>query len=596
MMDPITKYAIDVLEDRQVAGRPERLACQRHLDDLSRSGQLGKRLAARVDAARVGTQPRPPVDPSFPWMFDAAQAVFVAVEWFGYLHHVKGPLAGQPIVLIPAHVFELGAIFGWVSKNRGIQRSDGRKTGARRFEKAFITEARKNSKTTRLAGTALYLMVGDMEISPDVYCAAVDRTQARVLYKSAEAMARKSVGVRTRLAIGKYAMTHKERGGEFTAFSGETKNKDAFSPSGAIIDEYHAHPTSDIYDLISSAWGQRLQALLTVITTAGMDTESPCHKEYDYCKLILDEPTLNDRYFVMIRELDDGDDEHDPANWIKANPLRASTPDSMAMLQSQHDEAFGSGNAAKVRTFRVKNLNKWVEGNEDTFMGDYMDLWDELATKTRDEFLDLVKGHPCLAGADLSKKYDLTADSFVFLLRDGRVAICAHGFLPDEAMKSHEKTDRIPYREWAEKGWLTVTPGAVTDYRWVQRHIEDQEELNSWHEHQLCYDPYNATQFANECKDDGHMMVEIQQQMRYLNEPTKTFKELVLARKLVHDGSPLLRAHVKNARQIVDTKENIMISKKHSKDVKRIDLLAATIDALRQLDELRRMDMSGFGF
>ena len=595
-MDPITTYAIDVLEGRQVAGHPERLACQRHLDDLSRSGQLSQALAARVDAHRVNARPRPPKDPSFLWIFDKAQAVFVAVEWFRHLHHVKGPLAGQPIQLIPAHVFEVGCIFGWVSKERGIERSDGRRTGARRFEKAFITEARKNSKTTRLAGIALYLMVGDMEESPDVYCAAVDKAQARVLYKSAEAMARKSVGVRTRLAIGKYSMMHKERGGEFTAFSGETKNKDAFNPSGAVIDEYHAHVTSDIYDQIASAWGQRLQALLTVITTAGMDTESPCHKEYDYCKLILDDPALNDRYFVMIRELDEGDDEHDPANWIKANPLRAATPNGLAMLQQQHDEAFGSGNMSKIRTFRVKILNKWVEGNEDTFMGDYMDLWDELASRSREEFLELVKGLPCLAGADLAKKYDLTAAGFVFLLPDGRVAICAHGFLPEEAMKSHEHTDRIPYREWAKAGWLTVTPGAVTDYRWVQKHIEDQEEQNGWHEHQLCYDNYNATQFANECADSGHVMVEILQQMRYLNEPTKTFKELVLARRLVHDGSPLLRAHVKNARQIVDTKENIMLSKKYSKDVKRIDLLAAIIDALRQLGELKKMDMTGFGF
>lgn len=228
-------------------------------------------------------------------------------------------------------------------------------------------------------------------------------------------------------------------------------------------------------------------------------------------------------------------------------------------------------------------------------MGDYMDIWDTLAL-SREKFLEEVKGRPCLVGADLSKKYDLTADSFVFLLDQERVAICAHGFLPEEAMVGHENTDRIPYREWAKAGWLTVTPGAVTDYRWVQKHIEDQEELNDWREHQLCYDPYNATQFANECADNGHTTVEIRQQMRDLNEPTKTFKELVLARKIVHDGSPLLRSHVKNARQIVDTKENIMISKKHSHDIKRIDLLAAIIDALRQLDELKKMNMTGFGF
>lgn len=586
VIDQVTQYALDVHEGLRVAGLPERLAAQRHLHDLARSGQLDEALFAQVDAHQVGVRERPAYDPEFRWCFDAEQALFVAVEWFSYLRHIKGRLAKQPIELIPAHVFDIGSIFGWVSKEKTIERDGGRMTGTRRFTKAFMTEARKNAKTIRLAGAGLYLMVGDREESPDVYCAAVDRTQARVLYNVARAMAEKSPDIRARLDIGKYSMSHKNRGGEMMAFSGDTKNKDAFNPSGAFVDEYHAHPTSELFDLLSSAFGQRAQALLATITTAGMNKDSPCHQEYLYCKMILDDPELNERYFVMIRELDEKDDEHDPTVWIKSNPLRAATPEGLAELQEQHDEAFGSGAADKIRTFRVKNLNRWVEGNEDTYMGEHMERFDRLAV-SRESFIEMTRGRLCLVGVDLSKKIDLTALSYVFLLDFGRIAVCAHGFLPEEALESHKRTDRIPYSDWKQRKWLTVTDGAVIDYTSLQSHIEMCEREYGWQVHQICYDPYNATHFMTEQVERGYTCVEIRQVMQNLNEPTKLFRELVLSDKLVHDASPLLRWCVANAVQIVDSKENIMLSKRKSKDTKRIDLLAATIDALREIGSLK---------
>jgi len=467
-------------------------------------------------------------------------------------------------------------IFGWVH----------RETGLRRFEKAYIQEARKNAKTTRLAAVANYLMVGDGEESPSVYCAANDKNQARILYRSSMAMARKSPDIKKRLKIRDYEISHATRGGQLTALSKDTKNKDGLNPSGAIIDEYHAHPTSEIYDLLWSAWGQRAQALMVIITTAGMDVESPCHKEYVYCKQILTGDVANEKYFVTIREMDEGDDEHDPANWIKANPLRAATKPALQKLKEQHDEAFGSRDPAKIRTFRVKNLNIWIHGNEDTYLGEYIDKWDELAV-SRDEFLNLTKDRLALVGVDLSKKIDLTAAAWVFVLPDGRIALTATGFMPEEGIKRHEKTDRIPYSEWTKAGWVIKTEGDVTDYARVQEVIQDREMTNGWKVFEICYDPYAATHFANELQDLGYTTVEISQWMKVLSEPTKLFREMVATGQIVHDGSPLLKWCAGNAVQIVDTKENIMLSKKKAGDNRRIDLLAAIITALVRVQALR---------
>jgi phage terminase large subunit-like protein len=553
LIHPATQYALDVVSGQRVAGVAERQACQRHLDDLQCQGS-----------------------DNFPWIFDESKAARI-YTWFNFCKHVEGPLAGQPIQLEAFQQFDLGVVFGWVHAT----------TGLRRFEKAYVQEARKNGKSTLMSGVALYLMAGDKEESPAVFCAAVDKEQARIIYRSAKSMAQKSPDIRKRLKIRDYEIGHISRGGQMRALSKDTKNKDGLNPSGAIIDEYHAHPTSEIYDLIWSAWGQRAQALMMIITTAGLDVEnSPCYREYVYCKQILQGLLSNDRYFVMIRELDPDDDEHNPAVWIKANPLRAASPAGVVRIQAQHDEAFSSHDPAKVRTFRVKNLNIWVNERPGGYLGDYIQAFDKLAV-SRDAFISLTRGRPCLVGVDLSKKIDLTANAFVFLLDDGRIAVTAHGFMPETGIARHEKSDRIPYQDWGRDGWLTVTPGDVTDYSFIKSHILDCEGDHGWQVKEIAFDPYNATHFANDLQADGYTCVEIRQGVRTLSEPTKLLREHIAQGKLVHDGSPLLRWCLANAVVEQDSNENIKLSKRTATDTQRIDLASAMINALARLAVLK---------
>jgi phage terminase large subunit-like protein len=371
--------------------------------------------------------------------------------------------------------------------------------------------------------------------------------------------------------------------------SRETENKDGLNPSGAIIDEYHAHRTSEIFDLIWSAWGQRSQAILLIITTAGVDAEkSPCFKEDQLCKQILDGVIVNDQYFVMIRELDPEDDEHDQKNWIKANPLRAATPEGLARIKAQHDEVFDSKDPSKIRTFRIKIMNKFVYDSDAGYMGEYLAKWDNLGI-SREEFVKLTAGMECAVGLDLSKKIDLTADGFVFYLPDGRIAVTAHGFIPDEGLRKHEQTDRVPYRDWARDGWLTVTEGDVTDYSAIESHIHDMELENRWKIHEVCYDPYNATHLANEMAKDGYTCIEIRQGVRTLSEPTKLFREMVAQGLIIHDGSPLLKWALANAKETQDNNQNIKLDKKSPMDTQRIDPLAAIINAMVRLPELKSL-------
>lgn len=574
-LHPTTRYAVEIVSGLRLSCKREWQACERHLKDLQRQGTE-----------------------EFPFVFDESRANRI-FDWFERCcRHVRGPFSGELIALQPFQKFDLGNIFGWVHKD----------TGRRRFKKSYNKRARGNVKSTEMSGIALYGMCGDCvyppgqpdykryEDSPEVECAAVDREQARRVWGDAKEMGKASPDILKRLRIKRTYIEHQSRGGWLKALSKDTKNKDSGAPCIVIIDEYHKHPTSEIHDTLYSGFGKRMQSLLAIITTAGVDAEnSPCKKEEDICRRILDGEIIAEDYFVMIRELDKDDDPHDSSKWIKANPILQEdneySRELHEQIQREHDLAYGSGDPGKIREFLIKRCDLWQTDSENKYMSGCMDKWKALAIP-RSEFLKLVHGRECYNGEDLSKCVDLTASGFVFRL-DGLTpvetkagviyplyAVCAHGFMPENTATKHEHSDRVPYKHWAKDGWCTLTEGDVTDDKYIKTYIHDKEFDEGWKIKEVDIDPYGARQFGNDMTAEGYTCVEIRQGVQTLSEPTKKFRELVLQGKMVHDGSPLLTWNLSNAIEVGDNNGNIKLSKKHKDDSQRIDLLAAIINAL----------------
>lgn len=534
-MDSVRRYAEGVLSGKIVAGKWVRLACERHLRDIERQGT-----------------------DEFPFVFNQEKAERI-FAFFRFCSHTKGDLAGQQIILDSFQKFILGGIFGWVHKD----------TGLRRFRKAYVQLARKNAKSTLLSGVGLYMLGFDKEGGAEVYCTATKKEQARIVYEDAKTMADKSKDLRKRLRTTRDAISHKKSNSKMLPLSKDTKTLDGFNPYLGIIDEYHAHPTSEMYDVLVSGMGQRSQPLIFVITTAGFDLTSPCFTEYEYCRKLLTGTLENEQYFVYIAEMDEDDDINDERNWIKANPLLAQTEKGMEYLRSEWKIA--QDVPEKMRSVLTKNFNKWIHLRDNGYMD--MAAWKACGT---DRMPDL-HGRECYVGIDLSKKIDLTSVSFEFVLDDGRYAILSHSFMPEDTLAAKRQTDKVPYDLWVRQGWITTTPGAVVDYQFIKQYMLDLAEKNKWAMKEICYDPYNATQFAQDMEVDGYTMVEIRQGVRTLSEPTKNFRELVLSGKIIHDNNPVLGWAISNAVTKQDHNENIMLDKDKSTD--RIDPIAALINA-----------------
>jgi phage terminase large subunit-like protein len=153
----------------------------------------------------------------------------------------------------------------------------------------------------------------------------------------------------------------------------------------------------------------------------------------------------------------------------------------------------------------------------------------------------------------------------------------SHSFIPEDTLTAKMKTDKVNYGLWVRQGWITMTPGAVVDYRFVQQYVLDMIEQNGWTVKEVCYDDWSAGLISQEMMDAGFEMVEIRQGIKTLSEPTKNFREEVYSGNVIHNNNPVLTWAIGNAVTRQDHNENIMLDKDKSTD--RIDPIARVINA-----------------
>ena len=123
-IDIANKYIADVLAGKVLACKYVKQACKRQKDDLKRKWQ---------------------------YHFDVKKASKVC-KFVEHLTHIKGPKAGENIILEPLQVFILTSVFGWVDDN-----------GYRRYQQVYIEVCRGNGKSALSSAIALYCLCADEE-------------------------------------------------------------------------------------------------------------------------------------------------------------------------------------------------------------------------------------------------------------------------------------------------------------------------------------------------------------------------------------------------------------------------------------------------
>lgn len=521
-----TAYAQSAVDGRIPACRLTIIACERHLRDLAASAQ-----------------------PDHPYRFSEEHAR-PACEFIEALPHVKGRWAKRKelIALGDWQVFIVASLFGWVRKRDEL----------RRFREADLFIPRKNGKSVLAAGIGLYMLCMDGEHGAEVYSGATSEKQAWEVFRPAKQMCEATLDLREFAGIEVWAKELRigADGSRFEPIIG--KPGDGASPHCSIHDEFHEHDTPDQVDTMRTGMGAREQPLLLKITTAGNNLAGPCYDAYLEGRKLLEGVHEDEQRFVLIYGIDEpdaegngGDDWTDPRVLAKANPNLGVSVDEEFLRAEQRQAVI---NPIHQNRFKTKHLNVWC-GAKTAWMP--LSVWQLCADPGLDE-ADFASAATGFFVLDLASKDDLAAFLKLFKKRingaDHYYAFERY-YLPEAALADEKNPNAAAYRKWHAQGFITVTDGEEIDFEVIQEDV--LEARKRFRAKEVIYDPWRATQLAQQLGKQGMVPVEMRQTVANLSAPMKELLSAVKAGRFHHAGNPVTHWMMSNVTAKLDAKDNI---------------------------------------
>lgn len=547
-------YINGVLSGEIVSCRFVVLACQRHLNDLKDGPARG--LIFREDKA------------------------YHAVKFFSFLKLWKGKeYKGKEFVLAPHRIFITWVLMGWY----GID-------GNRRFRKAYDEEARKSSKTTYVGGIAAYFLIADGEEGASVYCAAVKRDQAKLVWDNIKNLT-KDTGFAKKITYLTNKMTVEETNSVCEPLSSDFKSMDGLDSHFASLDELHAHPDGRVFNLVDDSIGANHNPLIFIITTAGFNQTGICYEMREYLTQILKGTVQNDSFFGIIFTLDTKKDwpelkeakeglkegeehEDDWTNedvWVKAAPALIGVSESGKKFGLDENGNPIPGYMTKIEDMRDKcRIAKHVPSEQNNFLTKRLNIWTQQeyrwlslplwdANNIRPVTEETCKGRSCVGGIDLSAVSDLTVWGMLFRDEHDKdlVDILLRVWCPEARLFDTKNKYRDQYKAWEQGGWLTVTPGDAMDYDMVRGKIAGYTDVNGvyvlgdkdiFNIQSISVDRgFQGYEFSQ--KLDGELGGTEKDPKVYacgmgwvsMNGPCQEFERLLLIHKLNNGGNPIAR-------------------------------------------------------
>jgi phage terminase large subunit-like protein len=531
-------YAERVVSGEQPAAQPLVHACTRAVEDRRKHKNK---------------------DTQFFYDGEAANRV---IKFFGFLKHLKGPLAGKPLELADWQIFIITQLYGWMRKSDGY----------RRFRTAYIEVPRKSGKSTFCSGLALYGLVADRESAAEIYSASTTRDQSRIVHGDAQAMVKKSPDLLQHLKVHRSAILHDASGSKFEPLSSDAGSLEGRNPSFSVVDELHVHKSSEIWDVLNVASGARAQPIIFAITTAGTNREGICYELREYCVKVLD-PSLDvhdDTFFASIWTIDVDDDWTDPEVWKKANPSYGISvfPDDLERMALQAMES-----PTAETNFRTKRLNQWMSSS-----AAWITSHDWEQSKGERPPISHFKGKPCYIGLDLASVSDFASMALIFV-EDGKLYPYLQHYLPEDTVANATGFIGNKYREWTDAGHITTTEGNITDLSYIEEDV--LKAMGTYNVREIAYDAYGATQLSASLIEKGAPMVKFAQGIMSMSDPSKELEKAVKARNIIHGGDPVLSWMISNCVLYIDPNDNIKIKKDSDKN--KIDGVIALVMALGRL-------------
>lgn len=380
-------------------------------------------------------------------------------------------------------------MFGFVDKD----------TGFRRFKESMFYVARKNGKTTMLAGIALYMMIADNEGGAECYSVASKRDQAALLFDEAHNMVQQSPYLSKHVRKRKSDLYFDKTFSKMMALARNSHALNGLNSSLTVIDELHSIDNRDLYEVMKQSQSARDEPLLIMITTAGTKRNTIFDEMYDYACNVVDGTFTDDTFLPIMYELDDKEEwKSDNLDvFMKANPALGSIKSEDDLLQkiqrAKNNPNELTGLLTKDFNIRESVHNSWL-------------TFDDI---NNEEIFDIedFRGAYAIGGAGLSITTDLSVATLLMIDPETEKRyIHQMYFLPRDNFEQRVEIEKIPYDKWYEQGLLRLCNGNTIDYSditaWFIEMLNDYDITPLW----IYYDNYSARYWVDEMEQYGFKM------------------------------------------------------------------------------------------
>lgn len=475
-----------------------------------------------------------------------------------FCKHSKGEWAGQPVRLELFQKAFISALFGFVDS----------KTGFRKYREAFFMVARKNGKSTMLAGIALYMLLADGEAGAEVYSVATKKDQAKIIFDEVCHMVSQSPYLRKHIKKRKSDLYFSASMSKLQPLGKNSDTLDGLNSSCVILDEAHAVKDRNLYEVMKQSQSARTQPLFVTITTAGTVRECIFDDMYSYACKVADGVITDPTFLPIVYELDSKAEWKDPGAWFKPNPGLGKIKkleDLMAKVErAKQSPKDLSGILCKDFNVRETLYNAWLDfdtiNNESTFS------------------LEDFRGCYAIGGADLSLTTDLTCATVLMLNPDTRERyVWQMYWLPEDNFTQRVQEEKIPYDKWREAGLVRLCRGNTIDYSdvtsWFLELVNEHGITPLW----VYYDSWSARYWVEEMEGYGFKMERCIQGAKTLSLPMQNLGADLQAKKVNYNNNPILKWCLTNTAVQEDRNGNI-VPKKASSPKQRIDGASSLLD------------------
>jgi phage terminase large subunit-like protein len=467
----------------------------------------------------------------------------------------------------------------------------------------------------------------DKEKRSQNYCCAADVEQASNNFRHCQYMIENNPKLISRLREKRVfrstrSFEHTD-GAIYKVLSSIADTKHGLSPNFVYVDEVHAHPNSELIDVMLTGTAARTQPLVLYTTTADYDRPSVCNSLYDKAKAIASDKQWEPTFLPVIYEADLSDDFRSEKVWKKANPnygksirkdyferlvrnaqdnpvelnrflrlhLNVRTKTETAWIPSH---IWANGNASpETPLLSITAIKEWMSKHPfwcniandqkfttatsvDVYIGRYQLYWSWFIRQ-----VEFLQEEECYAGFDNASVNDIASLNLWF----PTYGVMLHwGWCPATSIYQRSQEQNLPYSQWWESGVINATsPLDTVDENAIITAMLGDGNNKGILSHfsgcrEICFDRWGSHHIYTTLKQYGFPARAYPQSFAGMNEPCRRMEALAIDHQFQHGGHPVLDWMIGNV-VIVQSRDG-QRRPDRSKSTNKIDGIVAGLMAM----------------